>query len=133
MDLAAMRAYADELTARFEKLRAGATEMRARITAVEATATSDDGFVTVVVDYRGHVKRVDIDPRIYRRPDSKRLAETLTSTIRRAIAESNRLMTEVASEHVPAEEFQTYHNLELDTIFGKLDEQFDAVSKGELR
>lgn len=45
---------------------------------------SEDGYVTVTVGPNGHVTKVELDPRIYRRPDSRVLPTTVTETIQRA-------------------------------------------------
>src|SRR5689334_7996979 len=92
MDVQALRARADELMAQFERMRSGMGDLQQQIKAVKATVSSDDGLVTVTVGPRGQVTKVEFDPRIYRRPDSKALSATVTETIRRA---SEKAMAEV--------------------------------------
>ncbi|GAB2960848.1 hypothetical protein GCM10027280_57080 [Micromonospora polyrhachis] len=127
MDHDAMRAYTDQLTVRFEKLRVEAAQVQGRVTAIRATATSPDGYVTVVVDHQGQVQRLDIDPRVYRRPDSKQLAETILETIRRAVADAGRQVTEAAGDDrltaLPANPF----DLDLDAVFDEFDRRVETL------
>lgn len=127
MDHDAMRAYTDELAAQFEQLRAGAAQVRAQVTAIRATATSPDGHITVVVDHQGHVQRLDIDPRIYRRPDSKQLAETITETIRRAVADAGRQVAQATgSDLLPAQSANPI-DLDLDAVFDEFDRRVESL------
>src|SRR4051812_21342052 len=73
MDLPAMRARADELMLQFDRMRSGVGDLQRKLKAVEATVTSEDGLVTATVGPRGQVVKVEFDPRIYRRPDSREL------------------------------------------------------------
>ncbi len=121
MDLAAMRAHADELMARFERMRSGAGDLQQRLKAVSASVTSDDGLVTATVGPRGQVLKVDFDPRIYRRPNSKELSATVTDTIRRATEKAMAEVETLCRPFMPNAEFQAYIDHDLDGIFRQLD------------
>lgn len=123
MDTQALRARADELMAQFERMRSGVGDLQRRLKAVNATVTSDDGFVTVTVGPRGQVVKVEFDPRIYRRPNSKELSATVTETIRRATEKAMADVEELLRPFVPDSQFQAYMDHDLDGIFRQLDSE----------
>jgi DNA-binding protein YbaB len=130
MDDSALRARADELAAQFEQARATAGDVRQRLLDIRATAKSDDGYITVGVGHQGRVESIDIDPRIYRRPDSRQLAETLLETIKRAAADAQRQIDEVSKSFLGGGDLSAALNLDFDSIFRKVDEQLDELSRG---
>lgn len=129
MDLDGMRAHANELMAQFERMRDGAGDMQQRLKAVSITETSDDGMVTVNVGPRGQVIKVEFDPRIYRRPNSKELSRTVTETIRRAADKAAAEVEKICAPLIPNAEFQAYMNHDLDGIFRQLDSQLPKADK----
>ena len=130
MDDSALRARADELAAQFEQARATAGDVRQRLLNIRATAKSDDGYITIGVGLQGRVESIDIDPRIYRRPDSRRLAETLLETIKRAMADVERQTDEVSKSFLGGGDLSAALKLDFESIFRKVDEQFDELSRG---
>lgn len=54
------------------------------IGSLRGTADSGDGLISVVVDVHGSVLELDLSPRIYRTPDSERLAAAIIDTIEQA-------------------------------------------------
>lgn len=123
MDLPAMRAKADELMAQFERMRSGLGDLQQKLKAVAATVTSDDGLVTATVGPRGQVVKVEFDPRIYRRPNSKELSATVTETIRKATAKAMAEVEELTRPFVPDAQFQAYMDHDLEGIFRQLDSE----------
>ena len=123
MDLSAMRAQADELMAQFERMRSGLGDLQQKLKAVAATVTSDDGLVTATVGPRGQVVKVEFDPRIYRRPNSKELSATVTETIRKATAKAMAEVEELTRPFVPDAQFQAYMDNDLEGIFRQLDSE----------
>lgn len=87
-----MKSLADSLRGQFEKLVDEGPRMAREAREVSITESSADGLVKVTVDPRGSLLALDLDPRIYRRPDARALAESIIETIRAA--------TEVAQERV---------------------------------
>lgn len=130
MDLPAMRAHADELMAQFERMRSGVGDLQQKVKAVHVSVTSDDGLVTAVVGPRGQVIKVDFDPRIYRRPNSKELSATVTDTIRKATEKAMSQVEELMRPFMPNAEFQAYIDHDLDGIFRQLDSD---LPKGDER
>ncbi|MEJ3747600.1 YbaB/EbfC family nucleoid-associated protein [Actinomycetes bacterium KLBMP 9797] len=129
MDDAALRAHAEELMAEFERLRAGAGDLRRRMMAARGEATSPDGLIKAVVGNRGHLERLEIDPRVYRRPDSRRLAEDITDTIRRAAAEADKRIEEAAQGYLSANDVRNTLGFDVEAIFTKLDEQLEPLTR----
>jgi DNA-binding protein YbaB len=120
-DLERARARAAEATARMEAIRDSYADLRQRLLAVTASATSDDGLVTVRVGPQGRVLRIDLDPRIYRRPDSRRLAETITATIQRAADEAAERLREVLRPVAPDEQLKAYFDNDFDGVVEDLE------------
>ena len=57
--------------------------MQRELMRVTGTAWSDDRMVKAVVGPRGQLIELDIDPRVYRKPNSKALAASIVATRRR--------------------------------------------------
>ncbi|MGC5054244.1 YbaB/EbfC family nucleoid-associated protein [Micromonospora sp. DT48] len=129
MDVQALRARADELMAQFERMRSGVGDLQQQLKTVKATVTSDDGLVTVTVGPRGHVTKVEFDPRIYRRPNSKELSATVTETIRRATEKAMAEVEKLVRPFVPDSQFQAYIDHDLDGIFRQLDSDLPGEEK----
>jgi DNA-binding protein YbaB len=90
----------DDLTKLAEELgtvRQAASEVRGR-------AESDDGLVCVVVDGDGSLIELDLDPRIYRTPDSAALADSIKDTIGRALEDATRQAFAVVRKVLPEAE-----------------------------
>ncbi|MEV4113821.1 YbaB/EbfC family nucleoid-associated protein [Nonomuraea sp. NPDC049695] len=67
---------------------------------------SRDGLISVTVDARGDLIRLDIDPRIYRRPDARLLADTIAETVHRAAETARQRVLEVFAPLIPAEQMR---------------------------
>ena len=133
MDDSAVRARAEELMAEAERLRAGAGDLRRRILEIRGEARSPDGYVSAVVGNRGHLERLDIDPRIYRRPDSKQLAETISDTIHRAAAQADRQIEEAAQAYFSDHDVRATLGFDVEAMFRKLDDEFDVLTREDPR
>jgi len=116
MDRAAMRAQVERLQSHLEELRAGHAQLQRSIREVRVTVISADQLVTVTVDARGQVQRVELDPRIYQRPDSRHLAATITATIQQAGAEAMAQVTELVRPYLPSEALQAHLGIDLAEI-----------------
>jgi DNA-binding protein YbaB len=71
---------------------------RTRMDDVRGRAESEDGLVVVEVDGTGLVQLLELDPRIYRAPDSDALAEKILATIGAAVVDATRQAVGVARE-----------------------------------
>src|SRR4051794_38187295 len=83
-NVAAARALAEELEGRLQRLIEEGPKIKERAVALQVTEKSTDGLISVTVGPNGQLIRLDIDPRIYRRPDARALADAITETIKRA-------------------------------------------------
>jgi DNA-binding protein YbaB len=121
MDLDAMRAQADDLMAQFERMRSGMTELQQSLRAVKATVTSRDGLVTASVGPRGQLLKLELDPRIYRRPNSRELAATITETVQEATQKAMAEVERLCEPYIPDAQLQAHMNFDFDDIFRQLD------------
>ncbi|OLE24324.1 MAG: hypothetical protein AUG49_13645 [Catenulispora sp. 13_1_20CM_3_70_7] len=108
LDLQGLRAYAEEMLAAANKVQSRAQEFRAEVQAVRAAAKSPDGHVTVTVGHNGKLVKLQLDPRIYRKPDSARLAQTIIETIERATVEAHKQVTEVSARYAPGVDISSH-------------------------
>lgn len=131
MDIEALRARADELMAQFERMRSGVDDLQQQLKAVDVTVVSEDGFVTVTVGPSGRVTKVEFDPRIYRRPDSRELSTTVTETIQRATETALAEVEELLQPFVPDGQFQAYLDHDLAGVFGQLDRDISGRGADE--
>jgi DNA-binding protein YbaB len=103
-DTAGMRAYAEELEKRFRRLQEEGPKLQERARSLQVTEKSGDGLITATVGARGELIRLDIDPRIYRRPDARALADEITETIKKAGAKARDQVVELFATLVPREQ-----------------------------
>lgn len=129
-DLAGLRAYREELAARIDALRTGFEDIARDARTLTASATSPDGYVTATVGPRGEVVRIELDPRIYRRPDSTRLASTITETIHRAAEEAGSKLTGALSRVVPPEELQAHLEGNITEVFARFEAAAGSSPEG---
>lgn len=83
-------------------------ETQKKMLSVTGTATSPDGLITVTVGPRGQLVDLEIDPKIYRRPDSALLAQNILKTVRDAVeqvqAETSKLVGELLPKELSADD-----------------------------
>lgn len=113
MSLMSMQEELAALEAELQRLRDGQAELEQRLRDLRVSVTSADGLVTAVVDARGQVQRVDLDSRIYQRPDSRRLAATITATIQQAVAEAMGKVVELTRPFIPEDVVRAHLNLDV--------------------
>ncbi|GAA1790840.1 hypothetical protein GCM10009682_11060 [Luedemannella flava] len=86
-----------------DKAVAGMEERQRKVFQITGTAWSDDRLIKVVVGPRGQLTELEIDPRVYRTPNSKALAASILATVRRAVEDAMRQTTEVLDEGLPSD------------------------------
>ena len=81
-----------------QKALANASRTRERMLDLSGTAWSDDGMVKVTVGPRGQLVDIDIDPRVFRKPDSQALRASILAAnhaaVQQVLAEIEQLMLE---------------------------------------
>jgi DNA-binding protein YbaB len=107
-DLSGLRALAEELTGQLAKVRSGLDDLQKELGAVTATVKSPDGYVTATVGPRGQLVRLQLDGRIYRNPDSAKLAATITETIQKATIQAGEKAQEVTAKYAPGVDVSGY-------------------------
>ncbi len=122
-DLAGMRAYAEELQHRFQKLTTEGPKLHEQARAVQVTEKSPDGLISATVGSRGELIRLDLDPRIYRQPDSRELADTITETIKAAGVAAKERVIEVFEPLIPREELQLHMDGDIDGVLERMSHQ----------
>lgn len=122
-DVAGLRAYAEELQGRFQKLTTEGPKLQAQARAVQVTEKSQDGLISATVGARGELIRLDLDPRIYRRPDSRELADTITDTIKAAGVKAQERVLEVFEPLIPREEMQQHMDGDLEGVLERMSNQ----------
>ncbi len=123
MDARGLQAQAEELMSQFHKLRDGASELQRQLEAVTAKAISEDRYVTATVGPRGQLIELELDPRIYRNPNSGALAATIKSTIQTATAEAADKVAKLCKPFMPEEEVRAHLSQDIDGMFHRLDSQ----------
>jgi len=76
-------------------------ETQKQLTKLTGTAWSPDRMVKAVVGPRGQLVELELDPRIYRRPNSTALAATIVATVQEAVADVMRRSNEIIDDIVP--------------------------------
>lgn len=119
-DVAGLQAYADELRDTFMRMQSSAADLNAQAQSITVTEKSRDGLVSATVGVRGDLIRLDIDPRVYRRPDARGLADTITDTIQRASVKAVDALVELFEPIVPPEQLRAHLDGDLDTVLEQL-------------
>jgi DNA-binding protein YbaB len=125
-DWSALSAMIDDV----KRAWGGINEVQQRMMSVTGTAWSDDRMIKAVVGPRGHLLELEIDPRVYRKPNSKALAADIVATVRQAVEDVGRQTKEILDGTLPSD-------LRADQVggvaLGKLMTSHDAdvVSKGD--
>ena len=117
---AALQAHADELRADFQRLMAEGPAVAARARQVAVTRRSRDGLVSVTVGPRGELVHLDIDPRVFRRPDSRGLADAIVETVQAAAVEAQEQVVETLSTVMPREAVEAQITGDLEGYLGQV-------------
>ena len=103
---AADRGDATAITSMAKDLRAALRDVdrvQREVLSVTGTAWSDDGLIKAVVGPRGHLLELEIDPRVYRVPNSKALSTTILKTVRAATDDAMEQSQQILAANVPAD------------------------------
>ena len=125
-DTAALRAYSEQLQQKFTSMVEQAPALIEKARAVQVTEKSRDGLVTVTVGPRGDLVRLDLDPRIYRRPDSRELADTITATVQKAVAAARDQVVETFESIIPPEQMRATVEGDLDGVLGSMTQRIQG-------
>ncbi|MFD1539849.1 YbaB/EbfC family nucleoid-associated protein [Nonomuraea guangzhouensis] len=112
----------------FKRIQDASAELHTQAKAVQVTETSRDGQVSVTVGARGELIRLDLDPRIYRRPDARYLADTIAETAHRAAVRAQERVTEIFEPVIPPEEFKAHLEGDLEAVMARFAERMGGTS-----
>jgi DNA-binding protein YbaB len=129
VDNAALRARTDELLLELENLRKGLGGLQQTLMQISATVTSDDGMVKATVGPRGQLISLELDPRLYRRPDSKQLAVTITKTVQAAAAKAQEQVTAALKPFVPEAEIASHLNMDFAGPMRRMDHELSELER----
>ncbi|PRZ41762.1 DNA-binding protein YbaB [Antricoccus suffuscus] len=115
-DVAGVKAYAEQLQSSFEKMLVEGPKVAAAARAVSITKKSKDGLITVTVSARGELEKLELDPRIYRRPDSRELAESIVEVTQAAIAEAKEAVIEIFEKIAPRQTLERHMDGDIEGI-----------------
>jgi DNA-binding protein YbaB len=94
-----------------------------RLMQVTGEAWSDDRLIKAVVGPRGQLLDLEIDPRIYRTPNSKALAASIIATVRAAVENVLREGSEILDENLPKD---SSFGLDIESPTMRMARQHDA-------
>lgn len=101
----------------------GVNETQREMLKVCGTAWSEDRMIKAVVGPRGQLMELEIDPRVYRKPNSKALAADIVATVRKAVQDANQKAKAVLEKSLPSD--MRFGNLgggmDLDRLLGSHD------------
>lgn len=117
-----MRAYAESLRSTFMRMQAQAAELHETAKALRITESSPDGMISATVGSRGELLRLDLDPRLYRRPDARNLADTIVETVRRAAARAQERVVEIFEPIIPGDQLKAHLDGDFETALDQLDD-----------
>jgi DNA-binding protein YbaB len=78
-------------------------DVQKRMLKVTGVAWSDDRTIKAVVGPRGHLLELEIDPRVYRKPNSKALSAVIVATVRSAVEDATRQTKAILDESLPSD------------------------------
>jgi DNA-binding protein YbaB len=96
-DWSIVRSMIDDL----HRARNNLATSQQKILKIKGEAWSEDRLVKVVVGPRGQLIDLEIDPRVFRNPNSKALANTILATVRAAVDDAQRQSREVRDDLIP--------------------------------
>lgn len=96
-----MRARLEQMMSQVRRMASDVNNVQKKMMRVTATVRSADGLVTATVGPRGHLIDLELDPRIYRRPNSGLLAQTIVDTVRQAVEQAANEVQDLLESTVP--------------------------------
>lgn len=126
-NVAAARSLAEEMQGKLQRLIEEGPKLKERARTLQVTERSKDGLVTATVGAGGQLIRLDIDPRIYRRPDARALADAITDTIKHAGTKAQEEVVGLFASVVPREQVEAHLSGDMNAV----QEQMRKQMRGE--
>jgi DNA-binding protein YbaB len=121
VDPRGLQARADELMEEFHRLRAGVGDLQRQLQEIKVVVHSKDRLVTATVGPRGQLLNLELDPRIYRDTNSRKLAATITETVQEGARQVADRTFELCRPFLPEQDLRAQLNGDLDSFFTRLD------------
>jgi len=115
-EVEALRERAERLRGQVERATGAFHKITEEFGLLEATAVSADRLVTATVGADGRLRRLMLDPAIYRQPDADHLARTIEETIEVAANGVQERVKAMLLDYVPEELVDAHFNRDLDGI-----------------
>jgi DNA-binding protein YbaB len=90
---------------------------------IYADEKSPDGLVVATVGARGEFISLDIDPRVFRRPDSRLLADTIVETVNKAAQKAQEKVVEIFEPLIPADQMRAHLDGDVESVLEQMVEQ----------
>lgn len=126
-NVAGARALAEEMEGKLKRLMEDVPKLQERARSLQITEKSKDGLITATVGPSGQLIRLDIDPRIYRRPDARALADAIAETIKQAGTKAQEEIVEMFAPHVSREQMEAHLSGDMNAVH----EQMRRQMRGE--
>jgi DNA-binding protein YbaB len=98
-----MKAHLEQMMSQVRRMATEASSVQKKAMRITATVKSADDTVTATVGPRGHLIDLELDPKIYRRPNSAQLAQTIVQTVREAVEQAMNEGQDLLQEVLPDE------------------------------
>ncbi|GAB2948719.1 hypothetical protein GCM10027280_41700 [Micromonospora polyrhachis] len=122
-EVEALRARAERLRGQVERATGAFHKITEDFGRLEVTAVSADRLVTATVGAEGRLRRLVLDPAIYRQSDADHLARTIEETIEVAVNGAQDRVRTVLKDYVPEELIDAHLNRDADGIIGGFTDQ----------
>ncbi|GAA2843959.1 YbaB/EbfC family nucleoid-associated protein [Crossiella cryophila] len=106
-----------------QQLADSVRRLRAGMRDITGTADSPDGLISATVGARGELLELELNPRVYRQPDSELLAADIVETIQRAVAAAQREVFELVKEFLPTDADPATTDLDFDPFLHSVSDQ----------
>src|SRR5262249_28327621 len=81
----------------------GLNESQREMLKVTGSGWSPDRTIKAVVGPRGQLLELEIDPRVFRKPNSKALAALIVSTVRLAVEDASEKVQSILDRNIPSD------------------------------
>ncbi|MFC7547930.1 YbaB/EbfC family nucleoid-associated protein [Plantactinospora sp. GCM10030261] len=110
---------------------ANAEQTRQEMLQITGTAWSEDRLIKAVVGPRGQLVEIDIDPRIYRTPNSKALSAAIMATVRAAVDDVNAQVRDVMRRALPTDTTDSLGRTDFDVLLDRHDAELPTAFRKE--
>ncbi|WP_409464320.1 YbaB/EbfC family nucleoid-associated protein [Amycolatopsis sp. GA6-003] len=107
----------------YRRLAADIRTAQSQVAEVRTEASSDDDLITAVANGSGELVELHLDPRIYRTPDSARLAADITAVVHRAAELARQETFSILAAFLPPDATPETADLRAGPMLHELDRQ----------